>query len=69
MNSSSYRRREGSTVVQAIDPPSPEVQALWDDLSRAIGRIEAHIVLDKLSRTGDWTLRGLLHHYRAGQLR
>ena len=65
-----YRRTEGSTVVKAIETPSAPVQELWDELSRVLGTHYANTVVDLLSRVdGNWTIRGLIFHWRAGTLR
>lgn len=65
-----FRRLEGSTVVQAIDPPSVEVERLWTALVDAIGAGRANAVVNMLAAVdGNWTIRGLLYHWQAGNLR
>jgi len=64
-----FRRTEGSTVVQAIDPPSAEVERLWCDIVDTIGADHANAVVGMLAAVdGNWTIRGLIFHWRAGHL-
>lgn len=64
-----FRRLDGSTVAQAVEKPSEPVQALWRELISLLGWEGCHQAMAELSVAGDWTLRALIYHWRAGQLR